>query len=82
MVKTYLVTATDFKARCLALLNEIELRGETITITRRGKPVAVIGPPERNAWKSPKDSWSTKAQIVGDIVNHNSAHTWDVMNED
>ena len=81
-MKTRLVTATDFKAKCLALLTEIELRGETLTITRRGKPVAVIGPPERTAWKSPKDSWSTRAEIVGDIVNHNSAEIWDVVNED
>jgi prevent-host-death family protein len=80
-MKTNLVTATDFKAKCLAFLTEIELRGETITITRRGKPVAVLGPPEKDAWKSPKDSWSGKAEIVGDIENHDSAAAWDVVRE-
>jgi antitoxin (DNA-binding transcriptional repressor) of toxin-antitoxin stability system len=63
-MKTNLVTATDFKAKCLACLNEIELHGETITITQRGKPMAVVGPPEKDAWRSPKDSWSEKAEIA------------------
>jgi prevent-host-death family protein len=80
-MKTNLVTATDFKAKCLALLNEIELHGETITITRRGKPVAVLGPPAKDAWRSPRDSWSGKAEILGDIVNHDSAGDWDVVGE-
>jgi antitoxin (DNA-binding transcriptional repressor) of toxin-antitoxin stability system len=75
------VTAADFQTKCLVFLNEIELGGETIAITRRGKPVAVLGPPEKDAWKSPKDSWSGKAKVVGDIENHDSAAAWDVVSE-
>src|SRR5262249_30169360 len=37
-------SATEFKAKSLAFLDEIEQRGEPITITRRGLPVAVLGP--------------------------------------
>jgi antitoxin (DNA-binding transcriptional repressor) of toxin-antitoxin stability system len=80
--KTQLVTATEFKAKCLALLDEMELRGETITITRWGKPVAILGPPERDSWKSPKDSWAGKAEIVGDIVNVDTSGLWDVARKD
>jgi antitoxin (DNA-binding transcriptional repressor) of toxin-antitoxin stability system len=79
VVKTTVVTATDFKAKCLAMLDEMELRGETITITRWGKPVAMLCPPEKDAWKSPKDSWKGTAEITGDIVNSDSADTWDVV---
>lgn len=82
MVKTQLVTATEFKAKCLAMLDEMELRGETITITRWGKPVAVLGPPEKDAWKSPKDSWAGKAEVTGDIVNSDTSELWDVVRED
>ena len=73
------VSATEFKAKCLALLDEMEKRGETITITRRGRPVAVLGPVKRNAWKSPKDSWAGKARIVGDIVSAGNSELWDVL---
>jgi prevent-host-death family protein len=45
--------ATKFKAKCLAYLDEIEQHGGPITITRRGRPVAVLGPAKRAAWKSP-----------------------------
>jgi prevent-host-death family protein len=38
------VTATEAKARLLALLDEVE-RGEEVVITRRGKVVARLAPP-------------------------------------
>lgn len=38
------VAATQFKAECLRLIDEIGASGESLTITRHGKPVAVISP--------------------------------------
>lgn len=38
------VTATAFKAKCLRLIRAMENDGQPITITRRGKPVAVLSP--------------------------------------
>ena len=38
------VSATDFKARCLALIDEVQRTGHRLLITRHGKPVAEIGP--------------------------------------
>jgi prevent-host-death family protein len=71
------VSATEFKARCLALLDEIEERGGPITITRRGRPVAVLGPVKKKAWKSPKDLFAGRVEIVGDIVA-DMADLWEV----
>jgi antitoxin (DNA-binding transcriptional repressor) of toxin-antitoxin stability system len=65
------MSASDFKAKCLACLGEIEQTGEPITITRRGRAIAVLGPVRRAALKSPRDSWAAKIQILGDIVNTN-----------
>jgi prevent-host-death family protein len=36
------VSATDFKAKCLALLDEVNEGGGSVTITKRGHPVAVL----------------------------------------
>lgn len=33
-----MVAATEFKAKCLALIDEMQRNGESLTITRRGKP--------------------------------------------
>ena len=36
--------AGEFKAKCLALLDEVEAQGSTIVITKRGRPVARVVP--------------------------------------
>jgi prevent-host-death family protein len=35
-----LISASQFKARCLALLDDVALTGEEIVVTKRGRPVA------------------------------------------
>jgi len=36
--------AAEFKARCLAVLDQVHERGEPVTITKRGHVVAVLMP--------------------------------------
>lgn len=37
-----IVSASRFKAQCLALLDEVALTGEEIVVTKRGRPVARV----------------------------------------
>lgn len=37
-------SATEFKARCLALIDRVHERGEPIVITKRGRIVATLMP--------------------------------------
>jgi prevent-host-death family protein len=76
------VNATEFKAKCLAFLHEVEQDGQPITILRRGRPVAVVGPAKKTAWKSPKDMWAGKIEIVGDIVNLDTSDLWGCVREE
>lgn len=78
-MKNRVVSATEFKAKCLACLDEIEQRGGPITITRRGRPVAVLGPANTSSWKSPRNSWAGKARIVGDIASTDTSGLWEVI---
>ena len=73
------VTATEFKAKCLALLDEVEERGGTITVTKRGRPVAALRPVKKKRWKSPEGAWIGKVEIVGDIDNFSTAHLWEAF---
>jgi prevent-host-death family protein len=41
------ITATQFKARCLRLLDEVAETGEALVITKHGRPVARLEPPLR-----------------------------------
>lgn len=52
------LSAADFKARCLALMDEIDQHGGEITITKRGKPVAKLVP------ASPKTRRSLKGSVL------------------
>ena len=77
-MKERVLSATEFKAKCLACLGEIEKFGEPITITRRGRPVAVLGPAKRAVRKSPENSWAGRAKIVGDL-DQDMSHLWEAV---
>jgi prevent-host-death family protein len=38
------ISASKFKAQCLALLDDVATTGEPIVVTKRGKPVARVVP--------------------------------------
>ncbi len=77
-MKDRVLSASDFKAACLACIGEVEQSGDCITITRRGRPVAVLSPVKAATGKSPANSWARKARITGDIVNADTSALWDV----
>lgn len=62
------VTAADFKAQCLSLMDAVQQRGEEILITKRGKPVArlvaVAAPKPAFPFGGMKDS----VEVPGDII--------------
>lgn len=39
------ITASEFKAKCLALMDDVLRTGESVLITKNGKPVAQLAPP-------------------------------------
>jgi antitoxin (DNA-binding transcriptional repressor) of toxin-antitoxin stability system len=73
------VNVTEFKAKCLALLEDIGERGGTITITKRGRPLAQVGPAHRAAWKSPEGAWVGKVKVVDDLLEVDTSELWDVL---
>jgi prevent-host-death family protein len=73
------MSASEFKAKCLACLTEIEQSGESITITRRGRPVAVLGPTKQRPGKSLRGRWKGKIQVIGDIENLDTSDLWDCV---
>jgi prevent-host-death family protein len=39
------VSVSEVKATCLALLDKVRRTGQSILVTKRGEPVALVGPP-------------------------------------
>jgi prevent-host-death family protein len=69
-MKTKTIPAGDFKARCLAIMDEVQAKRQAVVITKRGKPVAKLVPVETE-----KDDifgffkGRGKIEIKGDIVS-------------
>ena len=64
------VAISEFKAKCLAILEQVHKTKKPIRITRFGKPVAEVFPPtpvtESTDWLG---SMADIMEIVGDIVS-------------
>ena len=73
------IKASEFKARCLALMDEVARTGNPIRVTKNGKPVAELRPvtPERPA--SPFGWHKGKVRELGDIMAPIDADAWEAL---
>lgn len=62
------VTVTEFKAKCLAILDEIDSQGGRVTVTRRGKPLAVVERPKPAKRESLIGRWEGILEFKGDLI--------------
>ena len=76
------VAISEFKAKCLSLLQQVAKTKQPIRVTRFGKPVADVVPPaqaqvDRGSWIG---SGKGTAKILGDIVSPaNDPEEWEAL---
>lgn len=71
--------AGEFKARCLAVMEEVRKTKEAVLITKRGKPVAKLVPAESSAQEF-LGRLEGQIRITGDIeAPLEPAETWEVL---
>ena len=77
-----MISATDFKAHCLSLLERVKTQHETITITKHGRVVARLVPASDTAERPWMRLRNTPARWHGDplapVVNEREV---DALNE-
>ncbi len=77
------VSISEFKAKCLGLLEQVRKTRKPLRVTKFGKPIADIVPPsivqDRASWiGSMKDSF----EILGDIVSPaNDPEEWEALRD-
>lgn len=82
------MAAGEFKAKCLAVMDEVLSTGEPVLITKRGKPVArVVSPQEWAMQTETADSifgfLRGMGAVAGDIVSSEfSSEEWERMADD
>jgi prevent-host-death family protein len=75
-MKSAVIPAGVFKARCLKLLDEVAEKRHTLVVTKRGRPVARVSPiPEEGDFVG---SMRETGEIVGDIISPIDAE-WEAM---
>jgi prevent-host-death family protein len=77
------IAISEFKAKCLAVLERVRSTKKPIRITRFGKPVAEVVPPtsvqERSSWIG---SMKQSLEIIGDMVSPaNEESEWEVLRD-
>lgn len=75
------IAISEFKATCLAVLEEVRVTGEPIVVTRRGVPVAEVSAP--SITERPRRRLGVmhgRGRILGDIVAPACEPSeWDVL---
>jgi prevent-host-death family protein len=77
------IAISEFKAKCLALLEQVRATKRPIRVTRFGKPVAEIVPStsveDRDAWIG---SMKNSMRITGDIISPaTDEDEWEVLRD-
>ena len=62
------INASEFKAKCLAILDEVADTGEEVLVLKRGRPVAQVVPPIASSSRHPQDELRDSVVIKGDVV--------------
>jgi prevent-host-death family protein len=61
------MAAGSFKVHCLAVMDEVQAKRESVVITKHGKPVAKLVPADKNV-DDIYDFLAGKGTITGDVV--------------
>ncbi|MGA8272302.1 MAG: type II toxin-antitoxin system Phd/YefM family antitoxin [Candidatus Sulfotelmatobacter sp.] len=69
------IAAGEFKAQCLAIMDQVSQSGEPVVITKHGKPVVKLIPAENKA-DDIFDYMAGRAKVVGDIVGPTAVGEW------
>jgi len=76
MKKAIEMPASEFKAKCLQILDDVAESRRPVTVTKRGKPVARLVPVETEP-RTLDGTWDGKVKIMGDIVYFDTSEDWE-----
>jgi prevent-host-death family protein len=73
------IKASEFKARCLALMDEVAATREILVVTKNGKPVAELHPHNGRRTAAPFGLHKGTVRIVGDIISPIGEADWEAL---
>jgi prevent-host-death family protein len=76
-MKTMLVS--EFKAKCIAVLKEVQRSREPLVITLRGKPLATVCPVEPSGPRKRLGGLKGRMTIRRDLVKADTTADWEML---
>jgi prevent-host-death family protein len=76
-MSSQVVSVTEFKAKCLSLLDKVAKKGGTIIVTKRGKPVATVSPVKKRKFPSTEGMLRGKIAISDELLNAGLSDPWE-----
>lgn len=73
------IQASEFKAKCLGLMDQVARTGETIVVTKNGKPVAELRPHRPPRAKTLFGLHKGRITIHGDIISPIGTPLWKAL---
>ena len=73
------IQASEFKAKCLGLMDQVARTGETIVVTKNGKPVAELRPHRPPRAKTLLGLHKGRITIHGDIISPIGTSLWKAL---
>lgn len=76
------ILISEFKAKCIKLLKDVKRTNAPLTITLRGKPLAIVYPAETAAKKIPRlGTLRGTVEILEDIDSINTEKDWEMLKD-
>ena len=77
------IPISKFKATCLRLLDNVKKTGNSIIVTRKGEPIALVSPPpppaKPDGWLGcMKDTVKIKGDIISPVLDEKD---WEVLKD-
>jgi len=73
-MKTVLIS--EFKAKCIKMLKDVQKNGKPLTVTLRGEPIARVEPVAKQPKRVRLGALKGRIEIKGDIVRSDMEKDW------
>lgn len=72
------IQASEFKTKCLALMDNVARTGQPLVVTKNGKPVAELRPCSGGRVESPF-GLHPNLRIKGDVISPAAENDWEAL---
>ena len=71
------IPISEFKAKCIEILKNVNAKRKKVVVTLRGKPLATVEPYREPTHERRLGRYEAQTKIVGDVVHFDWSDDWE-----